>query len=260
MGYMTRFVTRVDVITMIIQSCILVVVIAKTIKLAVSTKKSIFPFFFALAISSYLLSNFYWIAFECLKPETRIPMACNEISECAMILLLCAGLESILKDKSIIAKEIAFAVFYIGANIALWIAWSGEWFQDILFGIPYVYFLWLLIRGLKSRGCMSQKELWLATTASIIIFAMQIPQFFAKGNVFDLIEGWNFVMMFALTTWLGIISFRRKDFFLASTFFFWTELFMFLSGVPYYYMAFFTNTVALLIMYSLVKKEVAAYG
>lgn len=187
-------------------------------------------------------------------------MACNEISECAMILLLCAGLETILKDKRIIAKEFVFTIFFIGANIALWIAWSGEWFQDILFGIPYVYFLWLLIRGLKSRGIMSRKELWISATAGFIILAMQIPQLFAQENVIKLIEGWNFVMMFALTTWLGIISFRRKDFFLASTFFCWTELFMFLSGVPYYYGAFFANTVALLIMFSLVKKEVAAYG
>ena len=66
-----------------------------------------------------------------------------------MILFLSTGLEKVLRDEKRIAGEIIFSFFFIGANIALWIFWSGEWVQDILFGIPYVYFLWLLIRGIK---------------------------------------------------------------------------------------------------------------
>lgn len=256
MGYMTRL----DIITMIIQSAILVVVIAKTTKLAISAKKSILPFFFALAMSSYLLSNFYWIAFELLEPDARMPMASNEIGECAMVLLLCAGLESILKDKRIIAREILFAIFFIGANIALWIAWSGEWFQDILFGIPYIYFFWLLIRGLMSRGGLSRKEMGLAVATSLLVMTMQIPQLIVKGQAFEFTKMVCFTVMFALTVWFGVKSFRRKNFFLASTFFFWTELSMFLSEVPYYYIAFFANTIAMLSMFSLVKKEIVIDG
>ena len=67
-----------DIITNIIQSIILIVIIAKTIKLTIETKASLLPFFFALALSGTLLSNFYWFAYDILKPDTRMPMACNE--------------------------------------------------------------------------------------------------------------------------------------------------------------------------------------
>ena len=254
MGYLTRL----DIITTIIQSIILVVIIAKTIKLVIGSRTCILPFFFALALGSNLLSNFYWIAYDLLEPGMRMPMACNEIAENAMILLLCAGLETILKDKRKIPREIVFAVLFIGANIALWIAWTGEWFQDILFGIPYIYFFWLLIRGLLSRRVLSRKELWFAASASIIILTMQIPLLTIKGNVFEVTKVTCFMLMLALGAWLGIMSFRRKEFFLASTFFLWTELSMFLGFDFYYYLFFFANTIALLIMFSSMKKEIAS--
>lgn len=252
--------TRLDIITTIIQSIILVVIIAKTIKLVIGSRTCILPFFFALALGSNLLSNFYWIAYDLLEPGMRMPMACNEIAENAMILLLCAGLETILKDKRTVASEIVFATLFIGANIALWIAWTGEWFQDILFGIPYIYFFWLLIRGLLSRRVLSRKELWFAASASIIILTMQIPLLTIKGNVFEVTKVTCFMLMLALGAWLGIMSFRRKNFFLASTFFLSTELSMFLSIGIYYYLSLLENIIAQLIMFSLLKKELATDG
>ena len=249
-----------DIVANIFQICILVVIIANTIKLTINTRTKALPFFFALAMSGYLLSSLYWIAYDVLDPDTRMPMACNEIAENAMILLLCAGLETILKDKRKIAKEIVFAVLFIGANIALWIAWTGEWFQDILFGIPYIYFFWLLIRGLLSRRVLSRKELWFAALASIIILTMQIPLLTIKGSVFEVTKVTCFMLMLALGAWLGIMSFRRKDFFLASTFFLSTELSMFLSIGIYYYLSLLENIIAQLIMFSLLKKELATDG
>ena len=256
MGYLTRL----DIIANILQSFILVFIIAKTIKLTINTRTSALPFLFTLAMSGYLLSSLYWIAYDVLDPDTRMPMACNEIAENAMILLLCAGLETILKDKQKIPKEIIFAVLFIGANIASWIAWTGEWFQDTLFGIPYIYFFWLLIRGLLSRGVMSRKEMWLAVTTSFIILAMQIPLLTIKGDVFEVTKVICFTLMIVLAAWLGIMSFRRKDFFLASTFFLSTELSMFLSVDIYYYLLLLENIIAQLIMFSLLKKELATDG
>lgn len=256
MGYLIRL----EIITTALQSCIIVVLIAKTVKLTISSRTCILPFFFALAMGSTLLSNFYWIAYDFLQPDARMPMACNEIGECATVLLLCAGLEAILKDRRKNAWEIVFAVLFIGANIVFWIAWSGEWFQDILFGFPYIYFFWLLIRGLLSRGVMSRKEMWLAVTTSFIILAMQIPLLTIKGDVFEVTKVICFTLMIVLAAWLGIMSFRRKDFFLASTFFLSTELSMFLSVDIYYYLLLLENIIAQLIMFSLLKKELATDG
>ena len=253
-------ITRLDIIATVIQSVVIILVIAKSLKLVMNAKTNFLPFFFALAITGYLLSNLYWIAYDLLKPDTRMPMACNEVGESAMILLLCAGLETELKDKKKIPGEVAFAVFFMGANIALWIAWSGEWFQDILFGIPYVYLFWLLIRGLRSRCSMTSKELWLAAVTGMVVLTMQIPLLMVKGVLVEPTKAACFVVMLALMVWLGFKSFRRKDFFVSATFFLWTELSMFLSPDIYYYIAYFANTVALIFMFASMKQELVADG
>ena len=136
--------TLLGILATVLQSGALAVVIVSTIKLMINKNATFLPFMFVLAMSSYFLSNLYWIAYDLLKPDTRMPIASNEIGECAMILLLSAGLDALLDGKQKKVGEVLFAFLFIGANIVLWIAWSGEWFQDILFGIPYVYFMWIL--------------------------------------------------------------------------------------------------------------------
>ena len=111
--------TLFGIITTILQTGALTVVIVSTIRLMLKEKTVFLPFMFVLAMASYLLSDLYWIAYDILKPDTRMPIACNEIGECAIILLLSAGLESLLVDKKKIAGEILFAFLFIGANIAL---------------------------------------------------------------------------------------------------------------------------------------------
>ena len=248
--------TLFGIITTILQSIVLVVIIAKTVRLMNNGKNEFLPFFFVLAMSSFLLSNLYWIAYDVLKPGTRM-IAANEIGECAMILLLSAGLDVVLKDKKKIFGEIVFAILFIGVNIALWIAWSGEWLQDVLFGIPYIYFLWLLIRGKRSRGVLARKELWLAAVMGVSVLILQIPLLYVKGFLFESIKVAFFVVMFALMAWLGVKSFRSKDYFMTLTFFLWTELSMFLTYGVYYYLAFSSNVLVLPLMYVSMKRELA---
>jgi len=249
--------TLFGIITTIVQSIVLVVIIAKTVRLMDNGKNVFLPFFFMLAMTSFLLSNMYWIAYDVLKPDTRMPIAANEIGECAMILLLSAGLDVVLKDKKKIFGEIVFAILFIGVNIALWIAWSGEWLQDVLFGIPYIYFLWLLIRGMRSRGVLARKELWLAAVMGVSVLILQIPLLYVKGFLFESIKVAFFVVMFALMAWFGVKSFRSKDYFMTLTFFLWTELSMFLTSGVYYYLAFSSNVLVLPLMYVSMKKELA---
>lgn len=222
-----------------------------------SGKNEFLPFFFVLAMFSYLLSNLYWIAYDVLKPDTRMPIAANEIGECAMILLLSAGLDVVLKDKKKIFGEVVFAILFIGANIALWIAWSLEWLQDVVFGIPYIYFLWLLIRGIRSRGVLARKELWFASVMGVSVLVLQIPLLCAKVFLLESIKVVCFAVMFALMAWLGVKSFRSKDYFMTLTFFLWTELSMFLSSGFCYDVAFGANIIVLPMMFTSMKKELA---
>lgn len=248
----------VRILETILQLVILVVIIVKTVRSMINGKHTFLPFFFALAMASCLLSNLYWIAYDTLRPDTRMPIASNEIAECAVILLLSAGLDSILKDKKDVLGEAIFAFLFISVNIVLWILWSGEWFQDILFGLPYIYFFWLLIRGLRSRMSLTRNELWFSAIMSISFLVMQFILFAGIEIMNGLIKTVCYMVMFALMIWLGIKSVRSKDFFVTTTYFLWTNLSIFLSPDIYYYIVALAETVAFPLMFVSMKKELAA--
>lgn len=249
---------RFEIFATSVQVVILIVVIAKTNKLMINQAMVLLPFFFVLAMLSYLFSDVYWIVYDFLKPDTRMPIAANEFGECALILLLSAGLETILTDKKKLVGEVAFACLFISANIALWIVWSGEWLQDILFGAPYIYFLWLLIRGVRTRGLMKRNESFAVLVMSVSVLVMLTVLLFVDGVGHAVLKASVLVTMFAMMLWLAIKSFRRKDFFVATTFFLCTSLAMFATPDPYYNVPFLANTAALPLMFMAMKKELAS--
>ena len=249
--------TLFEILESILQTAVLVAIIVKSVKLTANRKKFLLPFFFALAMSGLLLSNLYWIAYDVLRPDTRMPFASNEIAECAVILLLSAALDFLLEDKRDILGEAIFAFLFICVNIVLWIAWSGEWVQDILFGLPYIYLLGLLIRGLRSRKLMTRNELWFSAIMSVSFLVMQFLLFLTQENAFtfEYIKTSSYIVMFILLLWLAIKSFRSKDFFVSTTFFLWTNLSMFLSPDVYYNITAMTEVLALPLMFISMKKE-----
>ena len=127
--------TLQEIILTIIEIIVLVFLIVYSMRLTTGGKKRLLPVLFAFAMISYLLSDLYYLIYDFIRPDTRMPFAANEIAECALILLLSAGLEVLPEKKGkIIYKALVFSVLFICANIALWIVWSGEWVQDSVFG------------------------------------------------------------------------------------------------------------------------------
>lgn len=245
----------VDIVSTILQCGVLAYIMVKTTRMMPGTKQCIFPFFVVLAMASCLLSNLYWIAYDILNPDTRMPIAANEIAECAAVLLLSAGLNAVLKNRQKVPAEILFAVFYTVGNIVLWIVWSGEWFQDIFFGIPYIYFLWILVRGLRSRGPLSPRELYMMAVVSVVALALLAMLPISGGGVYAFAKYASYVLKFALMLWLGIRCLQSRDVFMASTFFLWTNFAMFSSAEFYYYIAFLANTASFPFLFVSLKKE-----
>ena len=61
--------TLLGILATVLQSGALAVVIVSTIKLMINKNATFLPFMFVLAMSSYFLSNLYWIAYDLLKPD-----------------------------------------------------------------------------------------------------------------------------------------------------------------------------------------------
>ena len=246
--------TLIGVILTIVQVAVLVSVILPSARAMLHGKATLISVFFCFAMGCYLFSDLYWVAYDCLRPDTRMPFAVNEFSECAMILFLSEGLEKVLRDEKRIAGEIIFSFFFIGANIALWILWSGEWVQDILFGIPYVYFLWLLIRGIKSRDLLPKIERAGIVLLNFLILALEFVALYSE----KMDKTMNIpiaILTFGGLAWLLIRSIKTKDVFLAFTFFFSSIMAMYSFADLFYNLATAANTVALPLMYFSIKKE-----
>ena len=88
----------------------------------------------------------------------------------------------------------------------------------------------------------------------------QISFFLVKGEAFKFVEFVSFAVMFVLAIWLGIKSYRSKDFFVAVTFYLWTNLSMFLSTGVLYYTAMLAETITFLLMFVSMKRELQSNG
>lgn len=245
------------------QVIVLAFVLVSSSRLMTFEESGPFPAFFTFAMLSLLLSCVYNAIYNTLSPDVRLPFAVDEIAECAALLLLSAGFEILLgKSKKIHVLPLLFSVMFMGANIALWIAWSGEWGQDIVFGLPYIYFMYLLLRGLHDTKALRLTEmLFIAFFASGILYAMtaelSAPEEYALTIdlscliVSVIIEALLFVKYFAA---MREPEGGKKALFLSLAIVFWTILVTYMNEDILYNVALLINTISLPFTLLAVKK------
>ena len=154
--------------------------------------------FFFFGIIGLMLSEFYWIAFDLIHPGMRMPFAANEFAEAAAFLLFSSAISALLvKRASALWKETLSAALFAAANTALWIAWSGEWIQDILIGLALGSFICAVARYLVEKECISGREgIFLGIGAAALIL-LQTLTFFTPERTVKLLEMGAYVLMFA---------------------------------------------------------------
>ena len=134
--------------------------------------------FFLFAMVSLLLTNAYWLAHSLLRPDARIPVAANTIGECALYLLTASAMNAAIPDRRFsFSPQVFCTVLFALASIALWIAWTGEWTQDVMGGIAFGYLLVCCVWRLRQVNALSGKE-WIAlgilTAAYMALFALDL--------------------------------------------------------------------------------------
>ncbi|MBO4324088.1 MAG: hypothetical protein J5845_01640 [Lachnospiraceae bacterium] len=106
--------------------------------------------FLLYALVCLLISDIYWNAMSYLKPDLRIPFAASEIADIGTVLFLAAMLSEIYQDYRVkIGWETVCAAVHGAVSICLWTAWAGEWFKNVVGGIPYVYYLFVVVWSSK---------------------------------------------------------------------------------------------------------------
>ena len=245
------------------QTLALLVIFLWTVRLIGTQRQPVRLVFFAFAIASALLSNLYWFAYDILRPGTRMPFAANEISEWAMFLLLGAALDG--KPGLILAKwEMLLAALFALANTALWIAWSGEWVQDILTGIAYGWFLCCLVARIKQERALPRWEWALLGVSGFVLIGAQTVLFFMPEPVKKALDLFCYILLFAIALLLIvqlILALRREaseaTVLCAFLTFIWCITTQYMSAEGFYVAAMILTTVCYLLVFLSIRKEVA---
>ncbi len=250
---------------------VVIPIIVSSAKSVTAGSNKVLSVFFTFSMVSYFLSEVYYFTYNLLIPDTRMPFAANEIAEASMILFLCAVLEVTMgREKKVNVPVFIFSVMFIGSNIVLWILWSGEWIKNILFGLPYVYFFYLLISGILKSRAATVKEILIFMIASFVVFGLEAAALMPDERIGEILEVSCYPIMYIL--WILIfvrtvsalrtkeISSAGKEIYLSFSLHIWTMLLMFLSAGIFYNIASLLYIVVLLLMYRSFKKELSEDG
>ena len=162
------------VLSLLVSLCLLLCII-RDISHGSGSRKTIL---FAFGMACMLLSNIYWIIYDILRSGQRMPFAANEISEWALFLLLGAALSAAFPKKDSALFQKIFAAVFATANTALWIAWSGEWIQDVVTGLCLLYFLCNIAQGAKDTKALGRIQWAALSTACVLSVTFQALCFF----------------------------------------------------------------------------------
>jgi len=199
--YLTDFLMFIKVP---LQIMVIIYLLICSLRLMKTGKSSVMLAFFAFSLISLMLSDLFWIAYEFIRPNTRMPFAGNEIGEWAMFLLFGAVLDIAVGDYIMpTMKEMVLAALFVAANVVMWIGWSGEWFEDIMTGITFGYFLCVAVRSLKQTRALTDKEWRILGTGSLVLVILQTLTFLVpdpmKGPVDVCCYIWMILGLFLFT-------------------------------------------------------------
>ena len=203
-----------SIIIAMFQIIVLTSLLIRTVALIRINSRSMMPVFLSFGLISFLMSDLYWVAYVMIRLDTRMPFAANEFGEGAAILLFSAVLTSTFQyPYSSCIKETIFAVCFAAINAGLWIAWSGEWVDDIMTGVIFGYYILSCVRSLKRTEALSKKEWRLLALAGTALAGMQILIFFIPPAYKIKLDICCYIVMFAGIGWfvIRVVRALRSD-------------------------------------------------
>lgn len=249
------------------QIIVLLFVLAGVLFILRQGRKSVRMVFFGMAMACSLLSDVYWLTFDFLYGEKRLPFAANELAEWALFLLVGKLLITELTGERVsVWKEVTSMTVFSAFNAAMWIYWSGEWVQDIVTGITLGYCLCGLAIRMKTTGGISRKERTLLGIACAIIVTLQVISIHAAepAGVWFETACYIFLMIgLAVLTVCAVTEIFIKDgteraVCASFALLVWCLVSMYMSAGVWYYICYVGTSVAFLLMFFAMWKEVNA--
>lgn len=229
----------------LINLLVLLVILAGLIRMILRGRREMTVIFYIFSTASLSFSYIYWLVYDAMWPQERLVFAANEICEWAHFLMCGTVLAYMFKSITRIDWGEVFGVtILVAVNVALWIAWTGEWLQDILTGLCIAYWAYRLAVVLKESKSSSFKE-WCGLLAGFVIaLGLQVASFF-KGVPVDALYLASFLILAIIVVIIHIKTIRtlvraeeyedyRRAFCLACLIVILTGSGMYMSSEPYY--------------------------
>ena len=249
----------------LIYSILFFVIIIRASKLIGKNERSMTAVFFTFSITSLALSYLYWLAYDLLRPEIRMPFAANEVGEMACNLLLASALTTVFSDKGMASyKEAIWGIALQIACIFLWIGWSGEWIQDIVSGVALCYLVYMIVKALIVSEAFGRADWIFQGVAITALVALEGLTFALVGDLNRAVDTICYVLIFAICAYYlykAFTAFRKNAdskvlLSISCVGFLYGMNAMYMSSEPIYYAAELFDNVMLLLTAIAVKRVV----
>lgn len=167
-------VIQISIISVSIEIATFAVLLMLSIKLIGESARNLTAVFLSFSYSLFLLTDLYWLIYDLMRPESRMPFAANEIGEAALFLVTAATINSAVKRRTRLPMGYLVGTFLFSvSNVVLWILWSGEVVQDIVSGIVFAWLFYSIVRALRWSQALSSRE-WIVL--AVLCTALIISQ------------------------------------------------------------------------------------
>ncbi len=181
-----------------VQIALLTALLVLSMRMIRESGRSLTVEFLLFVYALWLFTDLYWVIYYIVRPGIRKPFAVNEIGEAAAFLLMAAMLSTAVGSRLYDEKKPAVgAALFSACNVVLWIAWSGEWVQDILIGAAFAYFLCTGACALKRQRQLSGSEwIGLGIGCALLILA-QGMSFIPEARISAAAETGSYILLAA---------------------------------------------------------------
>lgn len=254
-----------EVLVNSIQSATVIWCFWRIMKKADRRAPSMVVIFFLFSCISLFINNIYWVVYDLMAADIRMPFAANEFGEMAIFLLFTSALTSAIPDTGeSCVKEYAATILFTIASVALWIGWSGEWIQDILGGLWYGYFLCMTVRTVKQTGVLSDTEKRVFAIASACLLIGEGTIFFVPEAIGKPLDLFCYVLMYTCGLYLifrsvtGLSQKRRAEqcMSLVAAALAWNTSCLYMSADGWYLFGLLADTVILVLFTRSVERTV----
>nr|MCR4849915.1 hypothetical protein [Lachnospiraceae bacterium] len=167
-------VIQISIISVSIEIVTFAVLLMPSIKLIGESARNLTAVFLSFSYSLFLLTDLYWLIYDLMRPESRMPFAANEIGEAALFLVTAATINSAVKRRTRLPMGYLVGTFLFSvSNVVLWILWSGEVVQDIVSGIVFAWLFYSIVCALRWSQALSSRE-WIVL--AVLCTALIISQ------------------------------------------------------------------------------------